>query len=63
MISASLQLYSGHKTKQDERAGHITNVGEKRCVLGFGAEPPETKGELGRPSRSREDKMKLKKRD
>jgi hypothetical protein len=47
MISASLQVYSGHKTKQGERAGSITHVGEKRCVLGFDAEPAETKGQLG----------------
>jgi hypothetical protein len=30
MISASPQIYSGHKTKQDERAGRITHVGEYR---------------------------------
>jgi hypothetical protein len=61
MISASHQIYSGDKVKQGGRGGACgTRRSQQMCMLGFGAEPHESKGQVVRPRRSCEDNLDLK---
>jgi hypothetical protein len=61
MTSASRQIYSGDKIKQDEKVGvYSTCRREQMYVLAFGVEPPESKGQLVKPRRSCEGNLDLK---